>query len=43
MHKWHLNILSLQSSNTGSGSEITYAKEKFKNTADLKKNATSTL
>ena len=37
LHKWHSNIASLQSSNTKSESELTYAKEKFKNTADLTK------
>ena len=38
LHKWHSNILpSLQSSNIKSESELTYAKEKFKNTADLTK------
>ena len=34
---WHSNIPSLQTSNTKSESEFTYSKEKFKNTADLKK------
>ena len=37
LHKWHSNIQSLQSSNTKSESELIYAKEKFKNTADLTK------
>ena len=37
LHKWHSNIASLQSSNTKSESEFTYAKEKFKNIADLAK------
>ena len=32
---WHSNIPSLQTSNTKSESELTYSKEKFKNTADL--------
>ena len=31
LHKWHSNIPSLQSSNTKSESELTYAKEKLKN------------
>ena len=35
LHKSHSNIPSLQSSNIKSESELTYAKEKFKNTADL--------
>ena len=34
---WHSNIPSLQTSDTKSESELTYSKEKFKNTADLKK------
>ena len=37
LHKRHSNIPSLQSSNIKSESEFTYAKEKFKNTADLTK------
>ena len=37
LHKWHSNIASLQSSNTKSKSELTYAKEIFKNTVDLTK------
>ena len=37
LHKWHSNIPSLQTSNTKSESELTYAKEKFKNAADLTK------
>ena len=36
LHKWHSNIPSLQSSNTKSESELTYAKQRFKKTADLK-------
>ena len=35
LHKWHSNIPSLQSSNTKSESELTYAKEKLKNTKIL--------
>ena len=42
LHKWHLNIPSLQSSNTKSEGELTYAKEKFKNSR-LYKNITSTV
>ena len=37
LHKLHSNIPSLQSSNTKSESEITYTKEKIKNTAILQK------
>ena len=37
LHKWHSNIPSLQSSNIKSESELTYAKEKFKNTDNLTK------
>ena len=37
LHKWHSNIPTLQSSNTKSESELTYGKEKFKNTAVLQK------
>ena len=37
LHKWHSNIPSWQSSNTKSENELTYAREKFKNTADLTK------
>ena len=37
LHKLHSNIPLLQSSNTKSESEITYAKEKIKNTANLTK------
>ena len=35
LHKWHSNILSLQSSSMKSESEFTYTKEKFRCTADL--------
>ena len=35
LHKWHSNIPSLQSSNTKSESELTYAKEKLKGTKIL--------
>ena len=37
LHKWHSNIPSLQSSNTKSESELTYAKEKFKKSTNLTK------
>ena len=37
LHNWHSNLPSLQSSSTKSESELTYAKEKFKNTAGLTK------
>ena len=37
LHQSHSNVPSLQFSNTKSESELTYAKEKFKNTADLTK------
>ena len=37
LHKWYSNIASLQSSNIKSESELTYAKEKFKKTADFTK------
>ena len=37
LNKWHPNLLSLQSSNTKSEREFTYAKETFKNTTDLTK------
>ena len=37
LHKWHPNIRSLQSPNIKSESDLTYTKEKFKNTADLPK------
>lgn len=37
LHKWNSNIPSWQSSNTKSENELTYAREKFKNTADLAK------
>ena len=37
LHKSHSNVPSLQFSNTKSEIELTYAKEKFKNTADLTK------
>ena len=43
LHEWHSNIPSLQSSNTKSGSELTYAKEKFKSTANFKKNIKFTM
>ena len=37
LHKWHSNIPSLQSSNTKSESELTYAKEKLKKQPILQK------
>ena len=36
LHKWHSNIPSLQSSNIKSESELTYAKEQFKNSLSYK-------
>ena len=37
LHEWHSDIPSLQSSNTKSESELTYAKEKFKKSTNLTK------
>ena len=37
LHEWHSDIPSLQSSNTKSEGELTYAKEKFKKSTNLTK------